>query len=134
MQVLVLGAGFGGLELTSVLSERLAGDVAVTLIDNSDAFVFGFSKLEILFGRQTRDEARPERRRVTTDAAIYDADIVVVALGADYDVQATPGSAEGGFEYYSVDGANGCETSWPASLANHRLGAANGGVVAGAPG
>lgn len=156
VQVVVLGAGFGGLELSSLLSERLAGDVAVTLIDQDDAFVFGFSRLEILFGRQTRDEVRlpyrdlakpgvefrqetvvhidPERRRVTTDAATYDADFVVVALGADYDVPATPGFAEGGFEYYSVDGANGCETSWPASLANHRLGAANGGVVAGAPG
>lgn len=127
VRVLVLGAGFGGLELTSVLSERLADDVAITLIDKSDAFVFGFSKLEILFGRQTRAEAclpyrhlakpgvefrqetvvdiDPERRRVTTDAATYDADIVVVALGADYDVPATSGFAEGGFEYYSVDGA-----------------------------
>jgi sulfide:quinone oxidoreductase len=42
---------------------------------------------------------------VTTDAGSYDADILVVALGADYDFAATPGFEEGGVEYYSVAGA-----------------------------
>ena len=40
-----------------------------------------------------------------TDGGTYDADILVVALGADYDVAATPGLAEGGYEFYSVTGA-----------------------------
>jgi sulfide:quinone oxidoreductase len=44
-------------------------------------------------------------RRVTTDRGSYDADILVVALGAAYDPAATPGFAEGGVEFYSVDGA-----------------------------
>jgi hypothetical protein len=47
----------------------------------------------------------PQTRRVTTDEATYDADFLVVALGADYDPAATPGFVESGFEYYSVDGA-----------------------------
>jgi sulfide:quinone oxidoreductase len=47
----------------------------------------------------------PETRRVTTDAGVHDADVLVVALGADYDFDATPGLAEGGNEFYSVDGA-----------------------------
>jgi sulfide:quinone oxidoreductase len=47
----------------------------------------------------------PERRHVATDAASYDADVLVVALGADYDFAATPGFEEGGVEYYSVAGA-----------------------------
>ena len=120
--VVILGAGFGGLELASRLSDSLAGEVRVTLIDQSDAFTFGFSKLAILFeGKDAaavsipyRDLAKPgvefrqERitaidpaaRRVTTDQGSYDADILVVALGADYDVDATPGFAEGGHEYY----------------------------------
>ena len=41
--VLVLGAGFGGLELSSRSSRSWATQVDVTLIDRSDAFVFGFS-------------------------------------------------------------------------------------------
>ena len=47
----------------------------------------------------------PAARRVTTDAGSYDADFVVVALGADYDFAATPGLQEGGHEYYSLAGA-----------------------------
>jgi sulfide:quinone oxidoreductase len=125
--VVVLGAGFAGLELSSRLSKSLAGEVRVTLIDQNDGFTFGFSKLDILFGRADAAEVRipyrevakpgvefrqeritsidPAGRHVTTDGGSYDADILVVALGADYDVAATPGFAEGGFEYYSIAGA-----------------------------
>ena len=47
----------------------------------------------------------PVARRVTTDVGTYDADVLVVALGADYDLDATPGLNEGGNEFYSVAGA-----------------------------
>lgn len=125
--VVVLGAGFGGLELSSRLSDSLPGEVRVTLIDQNDGFTFGFSKLDILFNGQSADAVRipyrelakpgvefrqeritaidPGARRVTTDQRSYDADILVVALGAEYDVAATPGFAEGGSEYYSIAGA-----------------------------
>ena len=114
---MILGAGFGGLELSTRLSEELADDVEVTLIDQSDAFVFGFSKLDVMFGRRTLDEVRlpyrdiakpsvefrqetvvsidPERKRVVTNGGTYDADILVVALGADLDPAATPGLRRG---------------------------------------
>jgi len=42
-QVLILGAGFGGLELSSLLCDQLSDEVDVTLIDQNDAFVFGFA-------------------------------------------------------------------------------------------
>ena len=126
-RVVVLGAGFGGLELATMLSEALGDDVDVTLIDKNDAFVFGYSKLDVMFGRTTLDAVRlpyrdiakpgvrflqqtitaidPEARLVTTDGGVHEADFLVVALGADYDLDATPGLAEGGNEFYSVDGA-----------------------------
>ena len=125
--VLVLGAGFGGLELSSRLSEQLGDAVEVTLIDRSDAFVFGFSKLDVMFGKREPDSVRlryadlatPHVRfrqetitaidagakRVTTDRGAHEADVLVVALGADYDVPATPGLAEAGHEFYSIPGA-----------------------------
>jgi sulfide:quinone oxidoreductase len=125
MRVLILGAGFGGLELATMLSES-GEDFEVTLIDRSDAFVFGYSKLDVLFGRTTRDAVRlpyadfakqrarfsretvleidPESRTVRTDAGRHKADVLVVALGADYDVAATPGLADVD-EFYSVAGA-----------------------------
>jgi sulfide:quinone oxidoreductase len=126
-RVVVLGAGFGGLELATTLSEALGDGVDVTLIDKNDAFVFGYSKLDVMFGRTTLDAVRlpyadfvkpgvrflqetitaidPEAKRVTTDRGAHEADVLVVALGADYDLDATPGLAEGGNEFYSVAGA-----------------------------
>jgi sulfide:quinone oxidoreductase len=122
-----LGAGFGGLELVTILSQTFGEEIEVTLIDKSDSFVFGYSKLDVLFGRTTLDSVRlpysdilkpgvrfvqetiaaidPEARRVTTDGGIYEADHLVVALGADYDMEATPGLADGDNEFYSVAGA-----------------------------
>lgn len=122
-----MGAGFGGLELASSLSEALGDAVDIVLIDKDDAFVFGFSKLELMFGRQPpaavrqayRDIAKPgvrfvqttvraldpAARRAVTAAGTFEADVTVVALGADYDIGATPGLAEGGHEFYSVAGA-----------------------------
>jgi NADH dehydrogenase FAD-containing subunit len=57
MRILVLGAGFGGLELTTRLSEQLGDSADVVLIDHSEGFVFGFSKLDVMFGRTTRRSA-----------------------------------------------------------------------------
>jgi sulfide:quinone oxidoreductase len=56
----------------------------------------------------------PATRHVTTDAGSYDADILVVALGAEYDVAATPGFAEDGLEYYSIAGAERMRDALPA--------------------
>lgn len=125
-RVLVLGAGFGGLELSSRLASTLGDQVQVTLIDRSDAFVFGFTKLDVLVGRRSAASVRlpyadlawpsvtfrretitaidPDARLVTTDGGTYDADILVIALGAGYDPAATPGLAELGHEFYSVPG------------------------------
>src|SRR5947209_3582418 len=125
--VLILGAGFAGLELTARLSDSLADTVDVTLLDQNDSFYFGFSKLDVLLGRRSPADVRlhyrdiskqgvefrqervtaidPQQRRVTTDAGVYDADVLVVALGAEYDLAATPGFEEGGYEYYSLAGA-----------------------------
>jgi sulfide:quinone oxidoreductase len=132
----VLGAGFGGLELATLLSKAFGSDADVTLIDENDAFVFGYSKLDVMFGREAPDEVRlpyadfvkpgvrflretitaidPEARRVTTTTGVHEADFLVVALGADYDFDATPGLAEGENEFYSVRGAERLREVLPA--------------------
>jgi sulfide:quinone oxidoreductase len=133
--VVILGAGFGGLELASRLSDSLADEVRVTLIDQNDAFSFGYSKLDVLFGRKATEDVlirydeiskegvefrrervtsiAPETRHVTTSQQSYDADVLVVALGAEYDFAATPGFEEGGFEYYSLGGAERMRDALP---------------------
>src|SRR5205823_5711308 len=54
--VVILGAGFGGLELATRLSDSASDEIRVTLIDRNDSFSFGFSKLDVLLGRKTISE------------------------------------------------------------------------------
>jgi sulfide:quinone oxidoreductase len=127
MRVLVLGAGFGGMEVATSLSEALGDQVSVTLIDKSAHFIFGFSKLDVMFGLQAPEAIRlpytafskpgvefrqetirsidPVRKSATADQGTYEADVLVVALGADLNPAATPGLVDHGFEYYSEVGA-----------------------------
>lgn len=96
------------------------------MLDKSDAFTFGYSKLDVMFGHTTLDAVRlpyrdfvkpgvrflqetitsidPVARRVHTGGGVHEADYLVVALGADYDFDATPGLAEV-TEFYTVGGA-----------------------------
>jgi sulfide:quinone oxidoreductase len=64
-----------------------------------------FAKPGVRFLQETITGIDPDARRVTTDCGVHEADNLVVALGADYDFDATPGLAEGGNEFYSVAGA-----------------------------
>lgn len=143
MQIVILGAGFGGLELSTMLSEALGDQLSITLIDKNDSFVFGYSKLDVMFGRTAPDAIRlpyrkvlkpgvrfvqetitaidPNSRRVTTDRGVYDADVLVVALGADYDISATPGLAEGGNEFYTVEGADRLSRLLPSFSQGHAI-------------
>jgi len=125
-RILVLGAGFGGLELSTMLSEAFGDGVDVTLLDKSDAFTFGYSKLDVMFGRTTPDAVRlpykkiakpgvqllqetissvdPVARSVATNRGVHEADFLVIALGADYNLAATPGMADA-TEFYTLAGA-----------------------------
>jgi sulfide:quinone oxidoreductase len=126
VRVLILGAGFGGLELATCLSDALGDQVAVTLIDKNDSFIFGYSKLDVMFGKEEPAAVRlpysaitkprvefrqetvlsidPEQKRAVTDRGSYEGDVLVVALGADLDPSATPGLVEGGHEFYTEAG------------------------------
>ena len=127
MRTLILGAGFGGLELATRMSEELGDDADVVLIDRADSFVMGFSKLDVMFGRTSAAAVHhtyadidkpgvrfvqttirsidPMARCVDTDDGRFEADVLVVALGADLDPAATPGLTEAGIDFYTPAGA-----------------------------
>ena len=42
-----------------MLAEEVGDQVEVTLIDKGDAFVFGYAKLDVMFGRSTLDDSAP---------------------------------------------------------------------------
>jgi len=143
LRVVVLGAGFGGLEISSILSERLGEHLDLTLIDKNDYFFFGYSKLDVMFGHRSPESVKypygrivkpgvkfhrevitsinPIKKRVTTLNNSYEADIMVIALGADYDIQATPGLSEGGYEFYSFEGAERVREVLPGFEKGHVL-------------
>ena len=97
-EILILGAGLAGLELATLLSEELGQDANVTLVEEGDAFVFGYSKLDGMFGRATPEDVRlpyaafakpgvrlvreriiaNDARCVTTGANAYEADVLAV--------------------------------------------------------
>lgn len=127
-KILILGAGFGGLETATGLSEALDDRYEITLVDRNDAFFIGFSKIDVLFGRATAGEVSyryenlradgvrfvqdtiteidTDRRAVRTTQHTLPYDYLIVALGADLDHGAVPGFVEsGGHEFYSMGGA-----------------------------
>jgi sulfide:quinone oxidoreductase len=111
MKILILGAGFGGLELATRLSDEIGDRAEIDVIDEKPGFVFGFSKLDVMFGKQTAEHVfhpyeaihkagvrfiqttirsiDPTQKSVVTDAGQFEADVLVVALGADLDPSAT---------------------------------------------
>lgn len=114
-----------------------AGDETdVTVIEKGDAFVFGYSKIDVMFGRATPEAVRlpyrnfvkpgvrfvqetitaidPALRSVTTTGGSYEADFLVLALGADYDLDATRGLTEDGHDFYSLAGASRLREVLPA--------------------
>jgi sulfide:quinone oxidoreductase len=124
-KILVLGAGFGGLEAASTLAPH---GYDVTLIDKSDGFAIGFTKFDLMLGVRTYDQIRDryehlrekrvrfvrdmvtaidtDARTVTCDGGTHRYDRLVVALGAALDPDSTPGFAQsGGHEFYSERGA-----------------------------
>lgn len=122
-----MGAGFGGLQVSAQLSDEFGDGVDIVLIDRSEGFVFGFSKLDVMFGRKDKnavlhayrdlvkpgvqfvsaniESIDPTTKSVTTDVGSFEGDILVVALGADLDPGATPGLIDGGHEFYTEAGA-----------------------------
>ncbi|MEO7126125.1 MAG: FAD/NAD(P)-binding oxidoreductase [Nakamurella sp.] len=126
VRIVVLGAGFGGLELVTRLSAGLGADADIVLIDENDAFHFGFSKLDVLVGAATAESVvnpyanialsgvqfvqatatsiDASARRVETTVGAFESDILVIAIGAQADSSLTPGLDEGGNEFYTFAG------------------------------
>jgi sulfide:quinone oxidoreductase len=124
--VLILGAGFGGLEAATSLKRELGDEVSVTVIDRGESFTVGFSKLDLAFGTgrpigsgayaeladQGIDFVRaeitridPDARQVTADGRELSYDYLLVALGARLDNAAIPGFEAHGHEFYTPEGA-----------------------------
>ena len=124
-QIVILGAGFGGLTLATEL-DRLASDgkAEVTLVERNASFQMGFSMQWVLADRRTPEQGQrsysalkaphvrflhdeiasidTSARTVHTKAHDLDYDRLVVALGAELAVELVPGLAEGAYNLCDV--------------------------------
>ena len=112
----VIGVATGSLASADI---RVAGRTALALARPARAHLsilgglflaliaggYLLDQFELLFRQETVLSIDPERKRVVTSGGTYEADILVVALGADLAPEATPGLLECGHEFYSPEGA-----------------------------
>jgi sulfide:quinone oxidoreductase len=126
VEIIVLGAGFGGLEASTGLKRELGDDVSVTLFDKRSYFMPGFSKYDLVFGREnnirrgqysdlkkqgitffqeTISAIKPDSKIVMTDRRTLAYDYLIIALGAEVHPELTPGLVQGGYEFYTPEGA-----------------------------
>ena len=109
------------------MREKLDDSYNITLIDKNDFFIIGFTKFDVMFGRRSAEEVKnyyrnissrgvnfvkdtielidPENKIVKTNGAEFSYDFLIVALGADMSPEAIPGFADGGYEFYTLKGA-----------------------------
>jgi len=120
--ILVLGGGFGGLTVSNELLREMGSRVQITVVDRSEVFSMGLSKLWVLAGYREADAERNrnllkrkginfvqdeitqidvENKTVRTRTGNLSYDYLVLALGAEPMPSLVPGFPEIGFNLYS---------------------------------
>jgi len=123
-RVLILGGGFGGIAAAVALREQLAPADEVVLVERRTTFVMGLRKnwavldpnalaqgerpLALLAKRGIRvvtgtiGAIHPAERAAEVDGTSWDADALVVALGAERDPDRVPGFRERAIDVYDI--------------------------------
>jgi sulfide:quinone oxidoreductase len=129
-EILILGAGIGGLAVATELAGQLGKGHAVTVIDRKSRFYECVYNLGIMSG-EIRDPSVGEgsltvlaesgiefiqaevieidlrERAVTTSRGQFRSDFLVIAMGAEMSPGIVPGLEQSGFNIYERDGAVG---------------------------
>jgi len=123
-RVLILGGGFGGIQAAKTLKEKLGERVEISLVDRRPFFMAGFRKTWALTGQSTLEEGQrplaaleklgihfiqgkitaidPRERAAEVAGRRYQADALVVALGAELAPETIPGFSEHAFNVYDT--------------------------------
>lgn len=132
--ILILGGGVGGLITANLLRKKLSIDHKIILVDKQKDHLFSPSLLWLMTGnRKSKDITRPlarlekknidiihgninkidpKSKTIEVDGTEYTGDYLVIALGADLDPDAVPGLSDGGYSFYTLDGAEKFRDAW----------------------
>jgi len=125
-QILILGAGFGGLTVAHTLRSRLEPDHKITIVDKQPLFFMGLTKLWVLNGTRQVGDGPGNRtllakkgidfvegevrsidvagKEVVVNKRRLSFDYLVIALGADYSPGSTPGFLKYATNLYTESG------------------------------
>lgn len=127
MNIVIIGAGFGGITTALELAGRSNGDASVTLIDRATHFYMGLTKLWVATGLRTPEECLHPRSKLARDHVRFvngevtqidldrqvvvtsddrvSFDRLVIACGLEVRPEAVPGLSDHGLNLYSMEGA-----------------------------
>jgi len=125
-QILILGAGFGGLTVAHTLRRGLGSEHKITIVDKQPLFFMGLTKLWVLNGTRQVGEGSGNRillakrgidfiegevtsinvvgKQVVVAKRKLTFDYLVIALGADYSPASTPGFLQYAKNLYTESG------------------------------
>jgi sulfide:quinone oxidoreductase len=132
--VLILGGGVGGLVTANELRKKLPREHKIILVDRQANHVFYPSLLWLMTNsRKSEDiskplislekkgieiiqgeisQINPESREIEVNGTRYTGDYLVIALGAELAPETIPGLTEGGYNFYSLEGADKFRKAW----------------------
>jgi sulfide:quinone oxidoreductase len=125
-RTIILGGGVGGVVTANTLRALLGPEHEIVVIDKGASFNLGATNTWVMLGRRRREEIQRPRvslarrgievvqaevtridaaKRAVVAGSPREADYLVLALGADYDLGTIPGLGEAAETFYTLDGA-----------------------------
>jgi sulfide:quinone oxidoreductase len=126
--ILILGGGIGGVAAANALRKRLPRSHRIVVVDREPDFKLAASFLWVMTGARTAEQVSrpldrlrrkgievehgevegiaPQQREAVVSGKSLRGDHLIVALGAEFALDAIPGLAEAGHTFCTLDGAS----------------------------
>jgi len=132
--VLILGGGVGGLVTANLLRKKIPRDHKIILVDRQPNHIFYPSLLWLLTNNRNAEsisrplvelekkgieiiqgeikQIYPDSHEIDVDGTRYSGDYMIIGLGAELAPETIPGLTDGGYNFYSLEGANQFREAW----------------------
>lgn len=132
--ILILGGGVGGLIAANLLSKKIPDYHRIILVDREADHIFSPSFLWLMTDdRKSENISKPlgrlekkgieviqgeitqidkESREIEVNGVKLKADYLIIALGAELAPEMVPGLSEGGYNFYTLEGAEQFRDKW----------------------